>query len=374
MTRTFRFACAALVSSIWVTAATAQPTVTANRAKTERQFARVLPVGPVAVAPGAGAAVSPPESGQQLYRIHFAIGGVSGTAWTIEVATASTTRWTSDPLDAATTDLWSDELRPAPKTVTVRLKGPAGQTPPQVSVDRVAVHVTPSKPQAITPPGDQSQPIKDGSPNTKLWGKSVARMQFIGSDGLGYFCTAFLVSPNLMLTNNHCINTDAEMRSAFVEFDYDEAGSHVEKRRFKELVAHDENLDYALLRLKDTSTRAALTLKAIDLAANKDLVIIEHPAGKLKRFSRFDCKVTDTDLPGMGTGQTDFGHFCDTEGGSSGSPIQDLSTGAVLGLHHLGFQPGAGSGIVVNRGVKIGLILSDLAQRNPTVRAEISTP
>jgi hypothetical protein len=361
----------ALVSCAWAAAAAAQ-TVGFDRSKTEPHIATTQPLVPaVALPPGADAVVRPPVANDRLYRIHFTIAAVPGTGWTIEVVDSGTT-WTSESLDSVGSALWSNELESRPTSATVRLRGPAGQPAPRVTADRVAIKDERPTPQAITPPADQSQSIRTGSQRIKDWGKSVARLQFIGSDGAGYYCTAFLVSASLMMTNNHCINTDEEMRSAIAEFDYDAAGVHPEKRRFKELVAHDENLDYSLIRLQSPSSRAALPLADMTLTENEGLLVIQHPAGLPKKFSRIDCLVRGVELPGMSDAKTDFGHFCDTQGGSSGSPVQDFQTGRVVGLHHLGFR--TGDDVLVNRGVKIGLVLSDIAQRVPAARAEITTP
>jgi V8-like Glu-specific endopeptidase len=360
-----------LCSSFCAGGVTAQTPVVFDRARTERQIAISRMMSPALPVTVTGVEVKSATSGTLLHRVHFTIAAVPGPGWTIEVADGGQTV-VSDPLDAAVGDWWSPPLDKKPASVSARLKGPAGQTPPQVLADRIAVLVQTATPQAITPPRDDSASINTASPRIKTWGKSVARLQFIGSDGNGYFCTAFVVSATIMVTNNHCINTDAEMRSAFAEFDYDADGARVETQRFAALLVHDENLDYALLRLAKPSTRAALPLKDMPVAEQQGLLVIEHPAGKPKRVSLVDCQVRGVEMPGIGVAKTDFGHFCDTEGGSSGSPIQDTVSGAVLGLHHLGFQTGAN--IVVNRGVKIGLILSDLAQRAPAIRAEIETP
>lgn len=359
-----------LSSSMLAMPARAQTPLSFDRARTEGVMATGQALAPPLTVPVTAVAVQAATAGTLLHRVHFTIAAVSGPGWTIEV-TAGGQTLVSDPLDA-TGEWWTPPLDETPAAVSARLVGPPGQGPPQVVADRIAVLVEPATPQAITPPGDDSASIVTASPRIKDWGKSIARLQFIGADGNGYFCTAFVVSSTLMLTNNHCINTDAEMQSAVVEFDYDTDGAHVDSRRFAALLVHDETLDYSLLRLARPSSRTPLPLKDMAVADKQGLLIIEHPAGKPKRVSIIDCQVRGPEMTGMGQEKTDFGHFCDTEGGSSGSPIQDAQSGAVLGLHHLGFQTGAN--IVVNRGVKIGLILKDLAQKAPAVRAEIVTP
>lgn len=359
--------CALLV--LTARSAHTQGPVTIDRTLTEPKVAHVVALtAPVPVSSSPATVAAPGTD--RLYRLHFTMTGPV-VGWSIEISADGTTS-TVSALDAAGGDVWGPELPTRPSQVSVRLQGPPGAQAPQISVDRVAVKDEKATPQAITPPRDDSAEIGRASPQVKQWGKSVARLQFIGADGSGYYCTAFLVSPGLMLTNDHCINTDAEMRSAIADFDYDNAAAPPDQQRFAELVAHDQNLDYSLIRLAAPSTRTPLRLADIALAENKGLIVIEHPNGRPKKFSRVDCKVRGVSLPGVGGTATDFGHYCDTEGGSSGSPIQEFPSGTVLGLHHLGFR--TGDQYLVNRGVKIGLILADIAQRSPAARAEIGTP
>jgi V8-like Glu-specific endopeptidase len=74
--------------------------------------------------------------------------------------------------------------------------------------------------------------------------------------------------------------------------------------------------------------------------------------------------------PGTGGGATDFGHLCDTLGGSSGSPVLDRQSGRLVGLHHLGIPPGAAD--PVNQAVHIGQVLEDVKTRIPALHAEIT--
>jgi hypothetical protein len=58
--------------------------------------------------------------------------------------------------------------------------------------------------------------------------------------------------------------------------------------------------------------------------------------------------------PCSGSGYNDVGYYCDTEGGSSGSPVLETSSHKVIALHHCAYCP--------NRGVPIHLVYDEIAQ------------
>ncbi len=153
------------------------------------------------------------------------------------------------------------------------------------------------------------------------------------------------------------------------DFDYVHGVPPSTPLTFKELVLTDTALDYSLMRLSSSSPYPSLSFGS-DPQNNDELVVIEHPAGEVKQASILDCRVEGASLDGVSQGGTDFGHRCDTLGGSSGSPV--MKGGKVSGLHHLGIDP-SGS-ILVNRAVKVSLLLSDIKSKAPSVAAEIGVP
>ncbi len=91
--------------------------------------------------------------------------------------------------------------------------------------------------------------------------------------------------------------------------------------------------------------------------------------GEPKQAS-IDCDVKKVSLRGAGDSPTDFGHLCESRGGSAGSPVLDRRTGQVVGLHHLGMLPGSSDS--VKQAVHIGFVLDDLKRRFPVLHAEIT--
>ena len=200
--------------------------------------------------------------------------------------------------------------------------------------------------------------IRDSS-KVKQWAPGIARLRFMVPQGEG-LCTGFLVGADLLMTNQHCISTDAEVQSAIVEFGFDSRAAKPKRFRVSKIEATDFDLDYSLLRLSGTPPSPYVRLHFGTAPGEKEaLTIIQHPGGEPKQVSFFpNCAAGTLTLPGREKADTDFGHVCDTLGGSSGSPVLGWSTGKVVGLHHLGFVPGVKD--PQNQAVHIKQILDDI--------------
>jgi hypothetical protein len=173
---------------------------------------------------------------------------------------------------------------------------------------------------------------------------SVAKL-FIGS---GITCTGFLVGPQAMLTNYHCLNRSPAFQASqsrpspdcgdiAVHFDFDRqpAPEAVVRARCVRVLKFDQPLDYALLDLGSPPTggapgRAPFPLADQALTQVSRGHLIHHPAGLAKKAS------SDCELRLAADGRLE--HRCSTMGGSSGAPLLDDSQ-RVIGLHHEGAYP-----------------------------------
>lgn len=200
--------------------------------------------------------------------------------------------------------------------------------------------------------------------------------------------TGWLVAPRLLVTNHHVVNartrqgqttptaSESDLRrqgdGVLVRFGYDADGLGVEEARVDELVAWDERLDYAVLRLASDPARRPLSLARMPLVLQAGdripVNVIQHPLGGAKRVGLRNNLVYEAD-------ERDVKYFTDTRDGSSGSPVL-TDDWLVVALHraaravrHVNFQ--GKTTAVVNVGTQMTTIMADLQARYPAVHAEI---
>jgi lysyl endopeptidase len=212
--------------------------------------------------------------------------------------------------------------------------------------------------------------------------KAVARLLYV-SRGLQYLCTGWMVAgsqPNMMMTNNHCLSNQREVSTLEARFNYQHTtcggstiapttsyagGTFLKTNNVRYLFGRN-GLDYTLLTLQGnpeaTWGEIVPTSKTVNVG---DLIwFIQHPGGRPKEIGFWEdaaktvrCKVNvvnasySTAAPNS---QTAYG--CDSEGGSSGSPIVDPATGHAIALHHFG---GVGTTTCLNSASAMDKICAD---------------
>lgn len=193
----------------------------------------------------------------------------------------------------------------------------------------------------------------------------VARLLIDGMQ----MCTAFRVGPsNRLLTNHHCIADAQQARATEVWFGYQclECGGWQVQRPVKvradRVLAADRTLDFTLFTVDDfekVKQFGQLELEPRPLRAGEEIYIPQHPGGgpgQVAVRSDWDrsgnCAVANPQVHGYDW-YTDVAYFCDTDGGSSGSPVISRETHRVVALHHFGGCP--------NSGVRMDLIYPEVA-------------
>ncbi|MFF5468199.1 endonuclease [Streptomyces achromogenes] len=173
-----------------------------------------------------------------------------------------------------------------------------------------------------------------------LAARSIGRVRVRTPEG-GHYGTGFLVSPSLLLTNNHVLRGLEEAGHAVVEFNF-QAG--VDGRPLIPVAfridphgffATDRELDFTVVAVAERNEEGARLADfgwlPLDGAQGKAIVgefvnIIQHPNGEPKQLALRENQIVDLlDL---------FVHYVtDTAPGSSGSPVFN-DQWEVVALHH----------------------------------------
>ncbi len=177
--------------------------------------------------------------------------------------------------------------------------------------------------------------------------RSVGRIVFFSPGGreAGY-ATGFMVSPHLLLTNEHVFGRETDTESAEVEFDYqlDLMGKLKPSERFRfapsEFFIADKALDFCLVAVNPAARfgrRALADFGWLPLYSTTGKVnpgefvsLIQHPGGQPKQLA-----VRENRLVSLSEDPPLLTYMSDTAPGSSGSPVFN-DAWQVVGLHHSG--------------------------------------
>jgi endonuclease G len=211
--------------------------------------------------------------------------------------------------------------------------------------------------------------------------KAVARIITTDGAALG---TGFLISPRLLMTNNHVIGSEKEAAGLLAEFDYerDVNGAMLPVTRFAFdtdacfLTNDQDNLDYTLValgrRVAGAKEPSSFGYIPVSSARNKhqlgDFVnLIQHPDGRPK-----EAVVRENQL--VARAGTTLAYVADTEPGASGSPVCNVLW-ALVALHHWGSphreltdETGKEIPKTVNEGIRASSIYSDLSTLRSTLK------
>ncbi|MEV0676745.1 serine protease [Actinosynnema sp. NPDC050436] len=305
---------------------------------------------------------------------------VGGDVLTVADPTgAESYRYTADVLASGTasqdaTGFWAMSVTGDRAVVSITGRdGGRAHPASRVRVDKITRGFTEAElaasvgPQSICGANDYKDAVCYQSSNPTEFGRTKAVAKLLRNGGS--LCTAWRVGPNnKMLTNNHCFTSGTGIE---VWFNYQcttcggTTSATVTKVLVQSVIKTSTALDYTLFSVTNFASISLFGYLELDArvpAVGEEMYVIGHPSGKLKKLSLRDdqnaggyCKVSAVRVNGD-SAQSDIAYRCDTEGGSSGSPVLSRQTHKVVGLHHWGGCP--------NQGVRIDLIA---AQVNPVL-------
>jgi hypothetical protein len=233
--------------------------------------------------------------------------------------------------------------------------------------------VSPSEPLAT-----QESPVIVGSVNwvsaTSLTGTQRTRSKAVGYlsiPAVGSRCTAWLVSNDVAITNNHCIGSSADAVGARISFNYEDGVASTSRVWYdcSTFIKTWSYEDMTAIRCKPVNgllpgqTYGFLTVATTNAATGAGAYVVHQ---NCDYYTSSSCSPTKKSSPGTvksGSYNTkELSYDADTLGGSSGSPVLDSTGHTVIGLHHVGVggdSMGRGS---FNLGVKASLVRARLAE------------
>lgn len=158
------------------------------------------------------------------------------------------------------------------------------------------------------------------------------------------FCTGFLVAPDVLATAAHCVDDLADCQNTRFVFDFryesaDDDPTLVDAndiyscqsllaRQHDDAIGRDIGTDWALVRLDRTiDDRMPVSLRDRGVLGEGDWVgLVGHPSGLPLKIAP-GGRVFDV------SSDVYFSSNLDSYGGNSGSPVVNLITGAVEGIH-----------------------------------------
>lgn len=200
----------------------------------------------------------------------------------------------------------------------------------------------------------------------------VCRIQIRNEKGsyIGYG-TGFLVSDNILMTNNHVIDNMHTAINSLAEFNYQDDANFMPCPTYnfrlnpERFFITNEELDFTMVALKDNpaSEKHPKDFGHLNLIPGEGKIlegeyvsIIQHPNGGPKAVTIRENKVRSI--------FDDFVHYLtDTEPGASGSPVFN-DQWVVVAIHHCGVpDPGNKNEWIANEGIRISSISRYIAKQ-----------
>lgn len=192
----------------------------------------------------------------------------------------------------------------------------------------------------------------------------------------GTRCTAFLIAPDVIMTNHHCVPTPAAAEGARFDPTREAGVPYSARIRYAcdARIGADSTLDFALLRCagRPGDTFGVVALSGRAARVGEGVYVVQQ---NCDYYSRPGCATDKVLARGRITrAGARLSHDADTLGGSSGSPVFSADEHEVVGLHNAGVgNDGEGRG-TSNRAVPMQRILPALRARFPEIALGAAAP
>lgn len=199
---------------------------------------------------------------------------------------------------------------------------------------------------------DDRMSFKGQSEETKREFSGVFRLDISTQDRGDFLCTAFFISPRILVTALHCIQGeqvgDAMPRLALSSLSYPGSAVPIElnTKKMVKLTATDERLSAYGVVVAEVKGSVPANFRYLPLAsgppaASAKFRLVAFAGDRGEAMITPDCELTLITSDSLG-------HLCDSTGGGGGAPLVD-SSGRVIGV-----QMGGGTGSKVSwRGDRI---------------------
>ena len=227
---------------------------------------------------------------------------------------------------------------------------------------------------------DNFEPVKNFSQTNRyrVMSGPIGRLDLlVRKDGKQFvsLCTGWLIAADKILTNNHCIpGHGGTVLKASLLMNYLEEGGAAKTERFAvdtKAIETRQDYDYSVVHVDGNPGMkyGVIPLQARDPQPGEELFVIQHPAGKPKRLTRRNCR-----YGGAGERPGEIRHYCDTLGGSSGSPVFSDNDMAVIGLHFAGIKGEVNFAKRMTAVIQQSTILRQIAQSTAGRASEAGRP
>lgn len=209
---------------------------------------------------------------------------------------------------------------------------------------------------------------------TTLSGTQRTRSRAVGYlsiPAVGSRCTAWLVSPDVIITNNHCVGSSSQASGARASFNYEDGVSSTARVWYNcgTMIRTWAGDDMTALRCTATNGQLPgnvygwLTVASANAATNANIYVVHQ---NCDYYTTSGCTPTKKSSPGVvrnsNYSTTDLSYDADTLGGSSGSPVLSSTSHQVVGLHHIGLGGNSQGRGTANTGVKATRVKARLAE------------